>query len=176
MITAQLHLCGIGISKTVAEFDASLSCTNIRLLIGSIAFWNKPATANIRTAIYHVFRDREWVIENAPSVRRAARLGYAKGKAEGKAIQHDYKQAYINVQDQITKLRNQKFELEYSVKALSRLVVHDQNLAETYLAQRDEMLEALEFVHGQMQSGAWIGSQADKTVSEAIAKVKGSKK
>ena len=39
--------------------------------------------------------------------------------------------------------------------------------------QRNDLLVALELVHGQMQGGAWMGSQADKVVFDAIAKVKG---
>ena len=122
MLVFHIGLCGLGIKRTVAEFNPNLSCVTFNFLICSATFWNKQSTLEIRECMRYAMRDKTWLVENAPAVRMARKKAYAKGKAEAKVGVYDYKQLYYQSEEKIVSLQQKIYGLETTVRTLTKMI------------------------------------------------------
>lgn len=86
-----------------------------------IGIWKGLASATLLRSMHELKHNADWVAENWPRVRRAERKGYAKGRAQGIALQTNWKKGYQEEYAMRREAERQVCDLETALRLLKGL-------------------------------------------------------
>lgn len=125
MFMIHFGLTDVSIRKGQLYGDLPCEVVLLRLLFVSVAWVRGPYGAQlIHHAVIGLSRDKDWLIKNAPAIRRARRKAEAKGRAQGRSEwEDDYNRVLADYRQMFTrcdKLEAENSSLRSSILALAR--------------------------------------------------------
>lgn len=106
-------------------FDCQTRLFLVDLGLIRLGFWHGDIRWALIETVKNLAKDKQWLIDNAPSVRVAKRRAYAKGKAAaisdvGAEVEY-WKEAAHKNWVALEKEQNENFDLRNAIRALRKL-------------------------------------------------------